>query len=375
MRILFCTPVPLTKSLGAAKVVVELAEEMRELGWECDLVSIRDLADQSGLSMCKSLRGYLLEHAANYDVVDYDHEYLPYPRSEFSPQPLFVARSVLLAHHLETIPIPTGRGVKAQLGVLLKGRSRAQARRERVCRAQVTVEQADLVNVSNDDDKAELMRRGIPAEKIVVVSYGISRVRRLLFDQVSSAPPSSPVVAFVGTFDYRKGAREFPQIVQAIVDAVPSVRFRLLGAKGLYKTEREVLRHFSPRMATKMEVVLKFQPEELPQLLSACSVGVFPSYIEGMPFGVLEMLAASVPVIAYDAPGPPMLLPVEHLVPRGDARAMSKKIVALLEDSLGLAAARCSAKRMSRQFDWTRAAQETHNVYAQPNVVCEDFAL
>ena len=286
-----------------------------------------------------------------------------------------MARSVLLAHHLETIPIPTGRGVKAQLGVLLKGRSRAQARRERVCRAQVTVEQADLVNVSNDDDKAELMRRGIPAEKIVVVSYGISRVRRLLFDQVSSVPPSSPVVAFVGTFDYRKGAREFPQIVQAIVDAVPSVRFRLLGAKGLYKTEREVLRHFSPRMATKMEVVLKFQPEELPQLLSACSVGVFPSYIEGMPFGVLEMLAASVPVIAYDAPGPPMLLPVEHLVPRGDARAMSKKIVALLEDSLGLAAARCSAKRMSRQFDWTRAAQETHNVYAQPNVVCEDFAL
>ena len=375
MRILFCTPAPLTKSLGAAKVVVELAEEMRELGWECDLVSIRDLADQSGLSMCKSLRGYLLEHAANYDVVDYDHEYLPYPRSEFSPQPLFVARSVLLAHHLETIPIPTGRGVKAQLGVLLKGRSRAQARRERVCRAQVTVEQADLVNVSNDDDKAELMRRGIPAEKIVVVSYGISRVRRLLFDQVSSAPPSSPVVAFVGTFDYRKGAREFPQIVQAIVDAVPSVRFRLLGAKGLYKTEREVLKHFSPRMATKMEVVLKFQPEELPHLLSACSVGVFPSYIEGMPFGVLEMLAASVPVIAYDAPGPPMLLPVEHLVPRGDARAMSKKIVALLEDSLGLAAARCSAKRMSRQFDWTRAAQETHNVYAQPNVVCEDFAL
>ena len=92
MRILFCTPAPLTKSLGAAKVVVELAEEMRELGWECDLVSIRDLADQSGLSMCKSLRGYLLEHAANYDVVDYDHEYLPYPRSEFSPQPLFVAR-------------------------------------------------------------------------------------------------------------------------------------------------------------------------------------------------------------------------------------------------------------------------------------------
>ena len=51
MRILFCTPAPLMKSLGAAKVVVELAEEMQELGWDCDLVSIRDLADQRRLSM------------------------------------------------------------------------------------------------------------------------------------------------------------------------------------------------------------------------------------------------------------------------------------------------------------------------------------
>ena len=363
MRILLCTPAPLTKSLGAAKVVVELAEEMREMGWECDLVSIRDLADQSGLSMCKSLRGYLLEHAANYDVVDYDHEYLPYSRSEFSPQTLFVARSVLLAHHLETISIPTGRGVKAQLGVLLKGRSRAQARRERVCRAQVTVEQADLVNVSNDDDKVELVRRGVPAEKIVVVPYGISRARRSLFDQVPSAPPPSPIVAFVGTFDYRKGAREFPRIVRSVAAQVPNVRFRLLGTKGLFQTERDIRSLFSRDVESHLEVVMSYPPEQLPHLLASCSVGVFPSYMEGMPFGVLEMLAASVPVIAYDAPGPSMMLRPDSLVPRGDATALAAHVFDLLKDSERLAAERAWAKQQSQQFTWAHAAEETNRLY------------
>ena len=363
MRILFCTPAPLTKSLGAAKVVVELAEEMRELGWECDLVSIKELADQSGQSMSESLRHYLQEHADEYDVVDYDHEYLPYARSKFSPRPLFVARSVLLVHHLETIPIPTGRGFRSTLGTLVKGRARKIARQERVQRAQKTVAEADLVNVSNHEDKTELIRRGIAPDKIVVIPYGISRARRPLFDQVSSAPPPAPVVAFVGTFDYRKGAREFPQIAQAIVDAIPNARFRLLGAKGLYKTEAEILGRFPRSLTPKIEVVLNFRPEELPGLLSSCSVGIFPSYMEGMPFGVLEMLAASVPVIAYDAPGPPMLLPAEYLVPRGDVQAMSGKIVSLLGDIGYLLAVRRWAQERSKEYEWAAIAATSSETY------------
>ena len=199
-KILFCTPAPLTKSLGAAKVVVELAEEMQLLGWDCTLVCPADLAAPGDPTPMKSfaanLRPYLKEHAGEYDVVDFDHEYLPYSRSEFSARPLFVARSVLLVHHLETIPIPTGQGVKRKLGTLLKGRARLRVQQERICRAQTAVEQADLVNVSNDDDKAELMRRGISGDKIVVIPYGISRSRRPLFNAVSTALPAQPVIAF-----------------------------------------------------------------------------------------------------------------------------------------------------------------------------------
>ena len=364
-KILFCTPAPLTKSLGAAKVVVELAEEMQELGWECQLLSIKDLAAESGQSLSESLRHYLREHAAEFDVVDYDHNYLPFPRTEFAPQTLFVARSVLLAHHFDVIPIPGSQRLRSRAKRLICGDWERRASRARTQQAHKTVQAADLVNVCNEDDKAELMRCGVSGDKIIVIPFGISRSRRPLFDAISSEVPSKPVVAFVGTFDYRKGAREFSGIVQEIVAAVPEVGFRLLGTAGLFQTVAEVLAHFSSSLRQRIEVIPRYKPEELPALLSACSAGIFPSHVEGMPFGVLEMLAASVPVIAYNSPGPPMMLPPEYLVTRGDARAMGGKVISLLTDAAKLRNARIWAQQRSHNFDWVEIARTTENVYVR----------
>ncbi len=362
-RILFCTPAPLTKSLGAAKVVVELAEEMQTLGWECDLVSIKDMAAESGLSLSESLRRHLQEHAGEYDVVDYDHSYLPFPRREFTKQTLFVARSVLMAHHFDVISIPGSRRLRSRAKRMLCGAWERRASRARTQQAHKTVQASDLVNVCNEDDKAELMRCGVHGDKITVIPFGIGRGRRPLFDAISSEVPSKPVVAFVGTFDYRKGAREFSDIVQGIVASVPEVSFRLLGTAGMFQTKAEVLAHFPPRLQQKIEVVPRYKPEELPSLLAACSVGVFPSHIEGMPFGVLEMLAASLPVVAYNSPGPPMMLPPDYLVTRGDVRALSDKVTTLLMNKAKLHQARIWAQQRSHDFDWAEIAQTTENVY------------
>lgn len=366
-RILFCSPVQHSKELGGSKVVLELAEEMRKIGWDCRILCPADISEPNDKNALKSfpenLRRHLKRHAAGYAVVDYDHGYLPYLRSEFSPRTLMVARSVLLAHHLEDIPLPEPAGMRAAAASLLKGAARQRRRREMVQRAQTTVQQADLVNVSNEDDKAALMRRGISEDKILVLPYGISRARRLLFDQVSSASPPQPAVAFVGTFDYRKGARELPKIISRVAEAVPGVCFKLLGTKGMFQTEAEVRAHFPQRLQKHLEVTPAYKPEKLPQHLCCCSVGIFPSYFEGMPFGVLEMLAASLPVIAYNAPGPPMLLPPEFLVHRGDASALSDKVIALLRDPFPLHAARVWAKERSQDFSWEAAAQATHQHY------------
>ena len=70
-----------------------------------------------------------------------------------------------------------------------------------------------------------------------------------------------------------------------------------------------------------LEFVSDFRPEDLPTLLADCTVGAFPSYVEGFGLAVLEQLASGLPTVAYDTAGPRDLLASrlpDLLVPKGD---------------------------------------------------------
>jgi glycosyltransferase involved in cell wall biosynthesis len=363
MRILFCSQTRLSKELGATKVLIELAEEMTALGWQCEFVSPADLVPDQNDNQTPYhvyLREHLRKVAGEFDVVEYDHSHLPYSRNEFPKETLFVARSVLLAHHFDNIAIPGEKGIRSKIYHLLKGRKMAKKLEQNRPLAHKTVQEADLVNVLNYDDEMELLRRSIPKEKIVVIPNGLSQEQRARFDKVSGEIPQEPLVAFIGTFDPRKGATDFPAIVKEVCSAMPDARFRLMGT---IKDESRVCAVFPKRLRRQIEVVPRYRPEDLPELLASCSVGVFPSYIEGFGLGVLEMLAASIPVIAYNAPGPPMMLPPEYLVPRGDTKAMGSKVIELLQDRNRLTATRHWAKQRSQDFCWQQVARQTSEIY------------
>jgi glycosyltransferase involved in cell wall biosynthesis len=215
------------------------------------------------------------------------------------------------------------------------------------------------VNVSNEDDRRELAGRGMDPGKIIVLPYALSRQRLEELQTCPVEPPSGSVVAFVGTFDMRKGCRDFPTLVDRVVGQVADARFRLVGTKGLFASAEEVLQHFPAKHRSRIEVIPRFDPVRLPELLSDCSLGVFPSYFEGFPFGVLEMLAANLPVVAYDAPGPPMMLTKEYLVPVGNPAALAERVVSLLQDRRRLASARLWAGQRARTFDWDQVARDT----------------
>lgn len=364
MNILFCTQTYLSKTLGGSKVVIELAEEFERLGWKARIIGPAEFAPTPGHDIYatypSNLRRYLREHAHEYDVVDYDHLYLPYLRAEFPGDTLFVARSVLLLHQLETARIPKTRGFRSAVRTLVKGRRESRNLGAMFRQAHKTVVEADLVNVSNTHDKAALIKRGISESKVIVIPFGIDRYRRTVFDAISSEPPNQPTVAFIGTFDNRKGATDLPSILRDILQSVADVRFRLLGTG---RSEPSVLSHFDKRLRDRIKVIPSYAAEELPGLLADCSVGVFPSYVEGFGLGVLEMLAASIPVVAYDSPGPPMMLAPEYLVRAGDWPGLAKKAIGLLTDPIELARRRNWAKERSRQFCWDAIAKQTERIY------------
>jgi len=371
MKILFCSINPLNLQLGASKVIMELAAAMKKLGCECKLASDSEISPASQHCFpfkklkvySRDLALYLQKNAQKYDVVDYDHVYLPYPRRDFTSKTLFVARSVLLVQHFERIKIPIFKGPLPFLSWMIRGPWRNFVLKKSIHMCHKTLQEADLINVANVDDKVELERRGFKSEKIIVIPYGLTAERRKEFLEVTPEPPSSPRIAFVGTFDLRKGGGEFPEIVSNVVERFPQARFRLLGAR--YRTKEQVLRYFPRRLRPYLEVITEYQPHELPNYLKDCSLGIFPSYIEGFGFGVLEMLAASLPVIGYDAPGTTMILPPHFLVSRGDAVAMSRKIIDLLIDKAKLVAARSWAKQRSFDFSWEVSAQQTLEGYTR----------
>jgi glycosyltransferase involved in cell wall biosynthesis len=372
MKILFCSPHSLDLRLGVSKVLIELAREMDRLGWQCSLVADEDVCPDihryrqtvRGIAKLGQAMGpYLERRAGEFDVVEYDHRFLPFPRRRFNASTLMVARVPLLLHHAERIAVPAMGGARQRLRSLVGRPRRLLERKYELGRMNCTLRGADLINVSNEDDRTELARRKFDPARIAVIPHGLTRERLASFAAVQRVAPDTPRVAFVGTFDARKGGADFPEIVRRVVAAVPACKFRLLGSQ--YRGVDDVLRFFPPALHRSIEVHPRFEPGELPVLLSDCSLGVFPSYFEAFGFGVLEMLAASLPVIAYDAPGPPMMLPREYLVTRGDVQALASKLVALLKSPGDLASARQWAWRRAGDFQWESCARLTSEVYSE----------
>ena len=362
MKILFCSPWRIDEKLGGPQVLIKLAAEFENMGWAATLIGPEDLGAE-GAAYPDKLYHYLQTHAAAYDVIDFEYKWLHYTRAAFPDTVLMVARSQLLQHHFLNIPLPPAPTLRSRIRRRLWhpiDRKRLEAK---VRRDDAALREADLVIVLNKQDEVVLQRHGIAPAKIRVFPNGMSEARHKAFEAVSAEPPEHPLVAFIGMYGPRKGANEFPYIVEAVTRAVPEARFRLLGTQGMFKTASDVHQCFPRTLRRYLEVIPVFEPEALPALLAPCAVGVFPSYLEGFPLGVMEMLAAAVPVIAFDAPGAPEMVPPDFLVARGDAQAMAECVVALLQDREQLATARRWARQRAQQFRWPPIARALKEAY------------
>lgn len=365
MKLLLCSWAPLSRELGTPQTLMDIGAKLTQMGWLCKVLGPQEIGlDESSDKLYPvALAQYLKKHAHEYDVIDYDHAFLPYPRSDFSKHPLLVARVQLLTHQIARHPFPLRRSLLGKIKHSLLGWKIRADEAEKLQRAQTTLEQADRIIVLNDDDKKCLVSYGITASKTAVIPNGLDANRLNGLQALSSAPPKQPRVCFIGTFDYRKGALDFPKTVSQISTYVPGTRFRLLGTRGLFKTEAQVRAFFPNELQGHLEIVPRFSPEELPKHLQDCSVGVFPSYVEGFGLGVLEMLAASIPVIAYDVPGPPMMLSKEHLVRAGDTQKMAEKVTSLLNSPAELGNARKWAHERAKLFTLEQTAKLTADFY------------
>jgi glycosyltransferase involved in cell wall biosynthesis len=374
LSVLFAVNTPWTETLGVSRVSIELGRQLTALGHRVEKFSLEDVRPRVGgriggmLTDCLFQRA-LLKHiravGPRFDVIQAEHNMLVFPRSAYRFDGQLIAKSNGLRHFYAQYVRTRERQLRraaGDSGTIAGNMLRAVARwlaRGTAGAADRSFRCADQIHLLNDDELRFVRDNLGHGDKCFLIGNGLTESRADALARSGSVVgrQASRTVAFVGTWCFRKGKTEIPAIFRRIRSVCPDARLRLLGVNA---PSAEILGAFAVEDRSSMEIVERFEPDELPGLLSDARVGLFPSYIEGFGLGLLEMLAAGLPVVAWDVPGPRQLLNgplIEDLVSPGDIPATVRR----LEHHLGMApaefeAAAQAATISSAQHRWSRIA-------------------
>ena len=206
---------------------------------------------------------------------------------------------------------------------------------------------ADRVIPVSSADAERLEREGYATEsQIELVYYGIPEPIALA-KEVEEARHASgwvegePVVGLVGRLHVQKGIDVFLRALARVAKAVPAARFVIVGTG-----ELEAKMHaLSSELGLGPRLRWVGGRSGLP-FLPLFDVAVLSSRWEGLPFVLLEYMAAGRAIVTTDVPGCLDAVTGDEaaIVPRDDPRAMAEAIVLLLGDR-PLAEARARAAR------------------------------
>jgi glycosyltransferase involved in cell wall biosynthesis len=371
LKILMILHMAWTRDMGGPRVSVEVADEFMQRGHTVEKFDIHDAFPRSTylnrvfaqFLFTYRARRFVRQYGSRYDVIQAEQGNLPFSKRELRYEGLLVARSNGLTHFHEQSDLKnrTNR-VRNPLRALAK---RLWNSRE----VERSFHAADAIILINQDELEFTAGTLGFREKAYLFHNGLSRARLAAFVAQRTAPQArldSLQLCFIGRWDVRKGSGDIPRVFRQVRQTLPSTRLLLLGT-GF--TEAELRAAFAPEDREQVEVVPQFRSEELPGLLRQATVGMFPSAMEGFGIGVLEQLAAGVPTVAYDVPGPREMLrqfAPPLLVEAGNADALVTSLTCLLQLS-GDAYAALSARscEIAACFQWHDIAEGMLAMYAE----------
>ncbi len=173
--------------------------------------------------------------------------------------------------------------------------------------------------------------------------------------------PNSQIILTVGRLDLDKGYGDLVSIIPAIIKEFPATQFVWVG-EGQH---REILNQQIQQNGIQGHVLLLGHRPDVPKLLKAADLFVFPTHYEGMPFALLEAMAHNLPIITSDVSGIPEIIgdQLQGLLFRGgDRDELRKALRWALDHSEAMQTLALEAKLRVEDFSEERMLRETLEV-------------
>jgi len=220
----------------------------------------------------------------------------------------------------------------------------------------------------------EAYREFIPEQEVVALPNGIDCRPFGAVPTLTPARDQPLRLVYIGRIAREKGLYETLQGLRLAHELGVDTRLVIAGQGG----EEDRLRRYAQALGVGQRVVFAgsvFGADKV-KILAGADVMLLPSYSEGLPYALLEAMAAGVPVIATPVGAIPDVVSNGihgFLVPPRDGKAIAEALVTLAGDRERIGwMSRACRRRIRAAFSIDRLAQELALHYGR---ICGDVAL
>lgn len=225
---------------------------------------------------------------------------------------------------------------------------------------------AKAVTVVSEVMKEELIRIGVPEERIKVRSMGVDLLERFSPVDVKGIDHCSRQVLFVGRMVEKKGARYLVEAVPAIANEFPDVKVKFIGSG----PELQELKALAEKLAVVGHIEFTgSQPQEYVARSIRESLVFVAPFVEakggdqeGLGLVLVEALGTGCPAVVTDIAAARDVTRISGgvlIVPQRSSGALAEKIIKVLcSPRMYRSGVLASRHRLVGKFDWSSVAAE-----------------
>ncbi len=193
---------------------------------------------------------------------------------------------------------------------------------------------SDYVVSNSYSGKKHAEQRGISSKKIEVIPNGrdmssFKNANPAKDIQLLRSNPDTQIVGTVGRLIKRKGHQDLLTAWKGIIREYENAQLVIVGGGPEY----EALEQRAVELGISSSVHLLGTRTDVPAVLAAVDLFVFPSHFEGLPGAVIEAMASGLPIVATDVDGNSELIDngvSGILLPKKNVKKLQDEVIKLL---------------------------------------------